>query len=195
MPVLKLIEAVKIGGIDSIEALLNSGEDIEQKDGYGWTALNWAAGKGYTNIIRNLLEAGANITNVGRDKRTAYQIALAAAHVESASVLQQAAQKASVILDAAARPYCKAYFVADLKQFPDWPKKPPDLTDDTVVFLHQDLRVTCSMLPDEEVVFEYASSAWEEFCVNQLSFTVPTDLDLATAFAASRPIDASQQSL
>ena len=188
MPVLKLIEAVNI---DSIEELLNSGEDIEQKDDYGWTALNWASGKGHANIIRKLLGAGANIVNSGRDKRTAYQIALAAAHVESASILKQAAQN----LDEAARPYCKAYFVADLKQFSDWPKNPPDLMDDTVVFLHQDLRVTRSILPNEEVIFKYESPAWEEFCTNQLNFAAPTDLDLATAFAASKPIDANQQSL
>ena len=195
MPELKLIEAVKKGDIHSVENLLNSGEDIEQKDDYGWTALNWAAGKGNSPIIIKLLEAGANITNAGRDKRTAYQIALAAAQVESASVLLQAAQKASVFLDETARPYCKAYFLADLTQFPDWPTNPPDLTDDTVVFLHQDFSVTRSMFHSKEVVFDFASPAWKTFCTNQLAFAVPTDLELAEAFAAGRSANASRQVL
>ena len=195
MSELKLIEAVKKGDIHSVEGLLNSGEDKEQKDDYGWTALNWAAGKGDTPIIIKLLEAGANITNTGRDKRTAYQIALAAAHVESASVLQQAAQKASISLEETARPYCKAYFLTDLRQFPDWPTNPADLTDDTVVFLHQDFSVTRYMFHGKEVVLDSASPAWKSFCTNQLAFAVPTDLELAAAFAASRSANASQQIL
>jgi len=41
-----LIEAVKAGDSAAVQALINSNVAIEQTDDYGWTALNWAAGKG-----------------------------------------------------------------------------------------------------------------------------------------------------
>ncbi len=39
----QLTEAAKAGDIHWKEALVKTGEDLEQKDNYGWTALNWAA--------------------------------------------------------------------------------------------------------------------------------------------------------
>jgi len=195
MSEIKLIEAAKNGDINSIEALLDNGENIEQKDDYGWTALNWAAGQGHTDIIGKLLESGADITNVGRDKRTALQIALAAGHVESASALQQAARQACIDLNETTRPYCKAYILANLKQFPDWPIDATDLTDDMVVFLHQDFSVSRSIVAGKEPIFDKPSAAWEVFCTDQLGFKVPTDLDLAREFAASKSFDSSQQPL
>lgn len=185
MPALKLIEAVKNGDIENTEDLLNSGEDIEQKDDYGWTALNWAAGKGYVSIIEKLLAAGADIANVGRDKRTAYQIAIAAMHLESASILQQA----GVNLNKALRPYCKAYVISKLREFSDWQDSLSDLTGDEIVFIHEDLSVTRSMFHREDVIFDKISLAWEKFCEDQLAFAVPTAIDIATAHAASKPVD------
>ncbi|MEQ1559089.1 MAG: ankyrin repeat domain-containing protein [Methyloglobulus sp.] len=186
MPELKLIEAVENGEIDRIKNLLDEEVDIEQKDDYGWTALNWVAGKGNTRVVEILLSAGANISNVGRDKRTAYQIALAAAHIETASALQKAEQKAFVDMEMAVRPYCRAYPVAELRQFSDWHELLSDLAEDAIVFVHQDLSVTRSMFHGKDFVFNNISTSWETFCKNQLAFAVPTDLELAASFAASK---------
>lgn len=195
MPELKLIEAVKNGEIDRIETLLSDGVDIDQKDDYGWTALNWAAGQGNTGIVEILLSAGANVANFGRDKRSAYQIALAAAHVETASVLQQAEQKSSIDFKLEVRPYCRAYPVAELRQFSDWHESPPSLADDTIVFVHQDLSVTRSMFHGKDVVFNNIFSSWKMFCKNQLAFAVPSDLELAASFAASKSGETHQSPL
>lgn len=186
MPELELIEAVKNGEIDRIEILLNEGIDIEQKDEYGWTALNWAAGQGNTGIVEKLLSSGANIANVGRDKRSAYQIALAAAHVETASSLLKAEQEASIDHKMAVRPYCRAYPIKELRQFSDWHELMSGLTEDAIVFVHQDLSVSRSMFHGKDAVFNNISSSWKTFCKNQLAFAVPTDLALAALFAASK---------
>ncbi|NOT13439.1 MAG: ankyrin repeat domain-containing protein [Methylococcaceae bacterium] len=192
MPELKLIEAVENGEIDRIKSLLNEGVDIEQKDDYGWTALNWAAGKGNTSIVEILLSAGANISNVGRDKRTAYQIALAAAHIETASALQKAEQKAFVDMEMAVRLYCRAYLITELRQFSDWHELLSGLTEDAIVFMHQDFSVTRSMFHGKDVVFNNISSSWKTFCKNQLAFAVPSDLELAASFAASKSAETHQ---
>lgn len=48
----QLIEAAKTGDINRLQALIENGEALEQKDDYGWTALNWAAGRrGDTEIV------------------------------------------------------------------------------------------------------------------------------------------------
>lgn len=73
MSELKLIEAIIAGDIDRIGTLIDSGTAVGQSDSHSWTALNWAAAKGYTGIIQKLLDAGADITHTGRDNRTAYQ--------------------------------------------------------------------------------------------------------------------------
>jgi len=103
----QLIEAAKAGDINRVQALIDDGEDLEQKDNYGWTALNWAAGHGYLAIVQLLHKAGANAVNSGRDLRTPYQIALAAAQVEVASLLQQVEQDSGIGSERPVRPYCK----------------------------------------------------------------------------------------
>ncbi len=42
---LKLIEGAKAGNSKAVEALVESGADVNQQDKQGWTALNFAAGK------------------------------------------------------------------------------------------------------------------------------------------------------
>ncbi|MGZ5050156.1 MAG: ankyrin repeat domain-containing protein [Methylobacter sp.] len=46
MSEMQMIEAVKTGHANRVQALIESGCDLEQKDNNGWTALNWAAGRG-----------------------------------------------------------------------------------------------------------------------------------------------------
>ncbi|MGZ4968867.1 MAG: ankyrin repeat domain-containing protein [Methylobacter sp.] len=180
----QLIDAVKAGDVNWVQALIESGADLEQKDDYGWTALNWAAGRGGPVIVRSLLDAGANPVNSGRDRRTPYQIALAAAQVEAAALLQQAEQNSGIAPDRPVRPYCKAYPVKAFEQFPGWRQA---LADDSIVYLHQDFSVTASMWHGEDVVFEQVSEDWRNYCREQLSFHVPTDLELAADYQQRRP--------
>jgi hypothetical protein len=183
---LQLIDAVKAGDINRVQALIETGEDLEQKDNYDWTALNWAAGRGNLAIVRLLLEAGANAVNSGRDLRTPYQIALAAAEVEAAALLQQVEQNSGITSESPARPYCKAYPVKAFDQFPGWRQTRQALAEDTVVYLHQDFSVTASMWHGEDVVFDRVSEAWCSYCRDRLGFHVPTDLELAADYQSRR---------
>ncbi|NOU21262.1 MAG: ankyrin repeat domain-containing protein [Methyloglobulus sp.] len=189
MKELKIIEAAKDGDIDRIESLVAEGEDIEQADDYGWTAVNWAAAKGDARVVQKLRDLGANVANTGRDKRTPYQIALAAAHVECAEILQNAEKKAGFENESKTQPYCKAYPVEGLRKFSNWSEKQPNMENDAVVFLHQDFTVTSSIWHGENVVFDQHSPAWEKFCKEELRFSVPTELELAAAFAARKATD------
>lgn len=180
----QLIEAAKAGDISRVQALIDDGEDLEQKDNYGWTALNWAAGHGYLAIVQLLHKAGANAVNSGRDLRTPYQIALAAAQVEVASLLQQVEQDSGIGSERPVRPYCKAYPVKVFDQFSSWR---PTLADDAVVYLHQDFSVTASMWHGEDVVFDRVSEDWRNYCRDRLGFYVPTDLELAADYRQRRP--------
>ncbi len=180
----QLIEAAKADDIHWMQALIESGEDLEQKDDYGWTALNWAAGRGDSAIVQLLLEAGANAANSGRDLRTPYQIALAAAQVEAATLLQQAEQDQGIAPERPQRPYCKAYPVKAFERFSGWRPTP---ADDAVVYLHQDFSVTASMWHGEDVVFDRVSDDWRNYCREQLAFHVPADLELAADYRQCRP--------
>lgn len=183
MSALTLIEAVKTGDSTAVQTLINNNVDIEQADDYGWTALNWAAGKGDAAIVQQLLNAGANVAHTGKDNRTAYQIALAAAHVDSALILHQVEQKKGLIK--VSHPYCKVYPIQALRQFSGW-SEPPETDNNDIVYLHQDLSVTRCIWHDEDIVFRSSSPTWETFCSEELAFSVPTDLTLATAFSAEK---------
>lgn len=179
----QLIEAAKADDIHGMQALIESGEDLEQKDDYGWTALAWAAGRGDSAIVRLLLEAGADAANSGRDLRTPYRIALAAAQVEAATLLQQAEQDQGIAPERPLRSYCKAYPAKAFERFSGWR---PTLADDAVVYLHQDFSVTASMWHGEDVVFDRVSEDWRNYCRDRLDFHVPTDLELAADYRQCR---------
>lgn len=189
----KLIEAVKAECTKDIEKLIIEGQDIEQTDDYGWTPLNWAAGKGDFKVVQKLLDLGANIANTGRDKRTAYKIALAAAHVECAEIFLNAEQRAGLKNEKKTQPYCKAYPVVAFRIFPNWIEEQADIEKDTVVFLHHDLTVTTSIWHGKKIVFAQLSPEWERFCKEDLAFSVPAELNEAAAFAARKTTNSSQQ--
>lgn len=176
-----LIEAAKAGDFQKVQALMRGVIDLEQKDDYGWTALNWAAGKGDRSIVKLLLEAGAYVGNRGRDHRTPYQIALAAAQLETAELLQQAELQAGEVSAPAVLQYCKAYPLNELAGFPGWTTQ-QDLAENSVLYVHQDFSVTRSMWHGEDVVFTPVSDAWRNYCVEALDFNVPTDLQLAAEY-------------
>jgi ankyrin repeat protein len=200
---LQLIEAVKTDQLAKVEAALNSGADIHEQDEQGWTALNWAAGKGNLDVVKLLLARGADVFRVGRDQRTPYKIALAAKHVDIARLLKQTEQAVNGdVGDPSLANYARAYLLADLRKFSGWREEkinwkdvvPADenghsheLSDNDVVFLHQDFTVTQLIWPGENVIFNQVTPEWREFCAQELQFKVPTDFDLvptATAEAA-----------
>lgn len=182
----QLIEAVKAGDLATAEALLASGADIHQQDEQGWTPLNWAAGKGDVAMVESLLKHGADIFTVGRDQRTPYMIALAAARVAVARLLREAEDKVGGAKSQSQPPrkYCKAYYLKDLRAFSGWSESQTEdgevhtISDNDVVFLHQDLSVTTSMWHNENVLFNQRTPEWEDFCTAVLQFKVPDDFDL-----------------
>jgi hypothetical protein len=196
---LELIEAVKQDDLDAVKALVETQELINQEDEYGWTALNWAAGKGQTEIVKLLLEHGADVLKTGRDQRTPYKIALSANHVEVSKLLREAEGRAGGGDNGQpSREYCKAYYLKDLRQFPGWPKNQQAsgqqesgngagasgangeaaVEEDEVAFLHSDLTVTRSMWHSTDVIFDQVTPEWERFCRDVLNFKVAEDLDL-----------------
>jgi hypothetical protein len=190
---MSLIDAVKTGDYAMVEALIKGGTDVNQQDEQGWTPLNFAAGKGSLSLVKLLVEHGADIFKVGRDRRTPYDIALAASRVSVAKYLREAEDRYPG--EKAARPeteYCKAYHLRDLRNYHRWSdnridlKKKEDgsadneiLTDEKIVFIHQDFTVTKSMYHNENVIFDNVDSDWREFCANTLGFKVPDDLDVS----------------
>ena len=195
---LQLIEAVKTGQHAKVEEALNSGADLHQQDEQGWTSLNWAAGKGELEIVKLLLERGADVFRVGRDQRTPYKIALAAKHVDVARLLKDAESANGVNGDSSNRNYARAYQLRDLRSFSGWREEKINwrqpaaeenghstaLTDDDVVFLHQDFTVTELIWPGENVIFSQDTPEWREFCTQELRFRVPTDFDLIPTTAS-----------
>jgi hypothetical protein len=190
---LSLIHAAKTSDYGQAERLVKSGADLNQSDEQGWTALNFAAGKGDLPMVKLLIEAGADVFKVGRDRRTPYMIALAAGRVAVVQYLKTIedgypGEKPS----RPERQYCKAYYLRDLRQYPGWSEERIDcdkngdeqLRENAVVFVHQDLTVTASMWHAENVLFNKVNADWEAFCANSLHFKVPTDLDLTIAVDA-----------
>lgn len=194
MSKLELIEAVKRDDLGALEAAAGLRELVNEEDDYGWTALNWAAGKGRPEVVKLLLDHGADVFKTGRDLRTPYEIALAAGHAEAARLLKEAEGKAGGG-DEPPREYSRAYSLKDLRQFPGWPQEPEGAAapgaqngdgahgeaapeEDEVAFLHSDFTVTKSMWHGEDVIFDRVTPEWKEFCENVLGFRVEDDLDL-----------------
>lgn len=191
---LKLIDAVRAGDYAEAEKLIKSRADVNEQDEQGWTALNFAAGRGDLALVKLLVESGADIFRVGRDRRTPYKIALAAGRVSVVKYLRE--QEDNYPGEKPPRPerkYCKAYYLKDLRRFTSWSEArinwkkggsdqngddQDPFTEDKVVFIHQDFTVTESVWHDENVIFNQIDSGWQEFCANDLAFRVPDDLDL-----------------
>jgi len=203
----QLIEAVKSGN-PAVRDLVESGVELNQQDEQGWTPLNWAAGKGDLETVRLLVEKGADVFKVGRDQRTPYLIALAAGHAEVVKLLRAAEETVGGGKNSRPqRDYCRAYVLKDLRQFPGWTEsrinwKDADeggeaeggdqgLSDEDIVFLHDDSTVTQSMWRDRNIIFNQVSPEWQEFCTNTLNYKVPDDLDLIVSVKGAAPNGAS----
>lgn len=193
---LGLIEAVIAGEHATAQALIERGADVNQHDEQGWTPLNFAAGRGDLPMAKLLVDKGAYPFNAGRDNRTPYTIALAAGHVEMVKFLRAVEDETDLEKANSFRSepkYCKAHHLKALREFPYWLEQRSDsngankkaeqakeagLTDDEVVFIHQDFTVTESVWHNEKVIFDQVSESWRDFCTTVLGFRVPTDLDL-----------------
>jgi hypothetical protein len=75
--------------------------------------------------------------------------------------------------------FCKAYALAQMREFKEWAEKPADTkgsteTDpDRFVYLQENLTVTEGIFLDEQVIFDHVTEEWEEFCKKTLRFEVP----------------------
>jgi len=190
----QLIDEVKSCELAKVEELLNSGSNIHQQDEQGWTPLNWAAGRGDLDMVKLLLDRGADVFRVGRDQRTPYKISLAARHIDSARLLKEKEQASNgTSSDSSPRNYAKGYLLGDLRKFSGWHEaklkgkeivlaqengNSHELSDSDVVFLHQDFTVTQLIWPGENVIFNQDTPEWRDFCLQQLQFKVPDDFDL-----------------
>ena len=194
-----LIEAVKGGDCQQVEAALTAGADVNAPGSeQEWTALTFAAGKGNLEMVKLLVAGGADVFKTGRDNRTPYKIAVAAGHAAVARYLAVAEAKAggdterTSSRESETRPYCKAYHLEVLHRFAGWPRRATNGSagaqtsgDDDVVFLHQDFTVTQSMFHGEDVLLGEVTPEWRAFCTEELLFKVPDDFDLMPAKESS----------
>lgn len=82
------------------------------------------------------------------------------------------------------RKYCKAYYLKDLRLFADWADnskaEAAQLNDDDVVYLWDDFTVVKSpVIPEDGLLFDAVTPAWQEFCKISLQFEIPEDLRYA----------------
>lgn len=170
---LQLIEMTKSDDLEAARQLIQARADINQQDEHGWTALNWAAGRGNLAMIGLLIENGADVLRTGRDQRRPSLIACAAGHQEAAKLLAEAEERASGRPHGPPqRSYCRAYPLRELRRFSAWAEDVNGLSDDDIVFLHWDLTVTRSMWHNENVIFSRASAEWKQFCETALEFKI-----------------------
>lgn len=84
-----LMRAVSGGYIDAVDALLACGRiDLQAREESGATALHIAAGRGYADIIKRLLEAGAEVRAADGQGRTPADVARLLGHHEAEALLR-----------------------------------------------------------------------------------------------------------
>ena len=96
-----LFRAVRKGFLGQVKTLLSHGSDfnlVESRDKKGYTALHWACIKGHTDIVRFLIEAGADQNSVNNLGSSPLLLAAWKGHDEVVLVLL-AAKSASNIID------------------------------------------------------------------------------------------------
>ena len=198
MPDNKLIETAKKDNMDAMLAVLRDQPDVNVQDEYGWTSLNWAAGRGDAGMVKLLLEKGADCTLKGRDNRSAWMIARAAGHRNVADLLMEAEKRQNIWKDPCADvPYCRAYRLEALRAFPQWIEVGAasqlagvaddrhgndqaratmnELGGDSIVYVHEDYVVTALMWKHEDVHFDKVTPEWISFCRETLKFQLPSD--------------------
>ena len=91
--------------------------------------------------------------------------------------------------------YQKAYLLKDLRRFPGWTEtrlreeqtdrqamarpgepagpQPEELTDESIVYIQEDLTVCESCFDTSSKMFDKVTPEWDKFCRNELGFAVP----------------------
>ena len=208
---MQLIETVREGNLKKAKELIKTGADVNQHgDEREWTALNYAAGKGDLEMVKLLVENGADVFKTGRDNRTPYKIALAAARVEVARYLRKIEEKVDTGKTSKSshqkQKYCKAYYLCDLRKFANWTEnrinwkitredisgdkdqnnEEGEFKDEDVVFIHEDYTVTKLMWHNENVIFNQVTPEWRDFCTNVIRFEVPDDIGMITSLNSAK---------
>jgi hypothetical protein len=95
--------------------------------------------------------------------------------------------------------YVKAYYLKQMRAYPEWreqksdPSATADLTNDTVVYLHADLRVTRDAFGETGLLFRSAAESWSTFCTETLGFREPNwDAEAREVKAAVRKAEATE---
>ena len=89
------MRAAREGDVDRLQALIETGEDIDHTDEL-LTALMLAAREGHVDALTLLLEAGADISYQDKDGMTALMRATISGHVECVSELIKAGADTAV---------------------------------------------------------------------------------------------------
>ena len=63
------------GNLNEIKKVITEGVNVNHSDGYGWTALMCASFAGHEDVVKYLLEHGANKSLVNSHGKTAAQLA------------------------------------------------------------------------------------------------------------------------
>jgi acyl-CoA-binding domain-containing protein 6 len=87
----ELVEAAKIGDVDAIRSALARHDDVDV-DYVGrsddlWTPLHWACDGGHVDVVRVLVERGANVDAADVDGRTALHTACCCEHADIVELL------------------------------------------------------------------------------------------------------------
>ncbi len=87
---------VQTGDVEGVKAALASGVDVNARDARGWTALMYAADRGYALFVQPLLKAGASPNLRLADGATALFIAVVHGHSEIVGMLMRAGADISI---------------------------------------------------------------------------------------------------
>ncbi len=90
------LEAVLLGDIPKLKALLEEGAKVDETDGQGMTLLHWAAGYGKSETVQALLECGANVNALSLQGSSSLLMAAFADHFNSVKLLREAGAKIGI---------------------------------------------------------------------------------------------------
>ena len=77
--------------------------------------------------------------------------------------------------------YCKAYYLGDLRKYPEWHEPSASegegLTEKSIVYMWEDYTVVKSpIISGGGIIFDAVTPAWQEFCNTALHFAIPDDV-------------------